>query len=86
LLTDNDIRITDKDNDLSLSAFCCSLFFGTKYKEYFVVVFVKTKQNNKMQKQKITAPRHVVTTCLGANFLFLFCLAQDMLSQHVLGG
>jgi hypothetical protein len=30
------LGISDKDNDLSLSAFCCSLFFGTKYKEYFV--------------------------------------------------
>jgi hypothetical protein len=60
--------LTDKDNDLSLSAFCCSLFFGTKNKEYFVVVFVKTKQQNAKTKNN----RPLATRCLGAKLLFFF--------------
>jgi len=42
------------------------LFFVPKNKEYFVVVFVKTKQNNKMQKQKL---------------VFCFCIENKKIYQ-----
>jgi len=64
-------RITDKDNDLSLSAFCCSLFQRTK--NILLLFLSKQNKTTKCKNKKhvfvfffVNRPwRHVIITCLG---------------------